>query len=124
WSQAPLLTGWVGGPSALRLATQSPRATVEQALDLLSRMFRLPRQELDSLIASWHFHDWQTDPFSRGAYMYVPVGECATPEKLAQPVSGTLFFAGEATEMRFAGTAGGAMKSGARAAQQVLAALS
>jgi monoamine oxidase len=38
-------------------------------------------------------------------------------------VKGTLFFAGEATDADFAGTVDGAIRSGERAARQVLASL-
>jgi len=47
--------------------------------------------------------------------MYVPVGQCETPVLLAEPLCETLFFAGEATEVKLSGTVGGAMISGARA---------
>jgi monoamine oxidase len=41
--------------------------------------------------------------------------------RLADPVERTLFFAGEATQERLAGTVGGALDSGYRAAEEILA---
>lgn len=41
-------------------------------------------------------HDWSSDEFSRGAYLYVPPGAHDAPAALAFPVRRTLFFAGEA----------------------------
>jgi monoamine oxidase len=114
------MTGWVGGPRAAKLANTDPAAMRDAALDVLGRAFARPLPQVQSMLLDWHVLDWQADPFSRGAYMYVPVGQCDVPERLAAPVSDTLFFAGEATELKLAGTAGGAMVSGGRAARQIL----
>jgi monoamine oxidase len=64
---------------------------------------------------------WATDPFSRGAYSYYPVG--AGPElrqDLAAPLEGAVFFAGEATHPAYFGTAHGAYLSGLRVATEIL----
>lgn len=68
---------------------------------------------------------WSTDPFSRGATSFLPVG--AAPElreALRQSVSDRVFFAGEATSSDFPGTLNGAQSSGQRAATEVIAAAS
>jgi monoamine oxidase len=68
-------------------------------------------------------HDWQADPFARGAYCYVKVGGRAARERLSEPLRGTLYFAGEAAAIGGeSGTVAGALQSGERAAEQVLAA--
>ena len=72
------------------------------------------------LEAAW-FHDWQTDPFARGAYSYVTVGGAGARKALAAPLQDTLFFAGEASDFEGEhGTVAGALRSGTRAARQVL----
>jgi monoamine oxidase len=76
---------------------------------------------LDSLLETCHVFDWQADPFSRGAYCYIPVGGMDLPTKLAEPVANTLFYAGEATDAMQMGTVAGALASGYRAADEVLA---
>ncbi len=64
---------------------------------------------------------WGEDPWARGAYSFLPVGASpADRRRLAVPVADRLFFAGEATSTRFAGTAHGAYLSGRRAAREVL----
>jgi monoamine oxidase len=66
-------------------------------------------------------HDWQRDPFARGAYSYLLAGGAGARRMLARPLEGTLFFAGEATDFRGeAGTVAGALQSG-RAAARALA---
>ena len=64
-------------------------------------------------------HDWQADPFSRGAYSYTGVGGQRAHAALATPVAGTLFFAGEATSSDETGTVSGAIVTGKRAAKEV-----
>ena len=65
--------------------------------------------------------DWQADPFSLGAYSYVPVGAMTASTALAQPVANTLFFAGEATDTDGdSGTIHGAIATGIRAAEELM----
>jgi monoamine oxidase len=71
-----------------------------------------------------HTHDWQTDPFSLGAYSYGKVGCDGAQEALAEPLENTLYFAGEATDTTGNnGTVHGAIASGNRAAEQILEAI-
>ena len=64
--------------------------------------------------------EWTADPFSRGAFSYLPVG--ATPDNraaLRASVGDRIFFGGEATSTEAPGTVRGAISSGMRAAQEV-----
>jgi monoamine oxidase len=119
-ARAPLLVAWAGGPRALRLAAgASPAQLVRKALASLEKLFG---KELDvtAELRGYYYHDWQQDPFARGAYSYVTVGASAARAELAQPIENTLFFAGEATDAE-EGTVTGALQSGVRAAREVLA---
>lgn len=63
---------------------------------------------------------WSADPFAKGAVSYLPVG--STPEDRAAlrvPLQDRVFFAGEATSDA-PGTVKGAIASGARAAREVM----
>ena len=72
------------------------------------------------LIASY-FNDWDSDPFSCGAYSYVKVGGEGCQQVLGSPIANTLFFAGEATDTSgHNGTVHGAIASGQRAARDIL----
>ena len=71
------------------------------------------------MLQHYHFHDYQSDPWARGAYSYVRVGERHAPHELARPLADTLFFAGEATNANYEGTVTGALGSGNRAANQI-----
>jgi monoamine oxidase len=119
--RAPLLVGWVGGPGAGRLSAMPEGTALRAALRGLAPAFRLSRAALEDRLDGAELVDWSKDPMAGGGYAVFPVGSAGASEELARPVSGTLFFAGEATEAGFAGTVDGALRSGERAARQVLA---
>lgn len=117
----PTLVAWTGGPAAKPLAQLDDAALVERALASLERQFGVRASRLRTMLrGSWH-HDWEHDPFARGAYSYPLVGGSDAAKRLARPVRGTLFFAGEATDTEGStGTVHGAIASGERAARQLL----
>ena len=123
WTQlplrAPLLVGWAGGPRADRL--RSAGNLVDQAIASLAQVFNLSANEISEQLIESYFHDWTDDPFTRGAYSYVPVNGLEAQQALSQPVEDRLFFAGEATALGHIGTVHGAMQSGQRAAAEILA---
>jgi len=113
--RAPLMTAWAGGPKAARLAGLPKKVLLERASASLRSVFgRIPRVE------TYLAQDWQADPFARGGYSYVLVGGQGARAALAKPVASTLFFAGEATDAEEAGTVAGALRSGTRAAKEIL----
>ena len=128
WTQAPLrvptLTAWVGGTQALSLVEADEASLIEQALQSLSRILGRSVETLRSHILSTATHNWNRDPYARGAYSYVPVGAMDAPARLAEPLENTLFFAGEATDtLGFTGTVHSALLTGYRAASEVAKAL-
>ena len=120
-AHAPLLVAWTGGPPALRLAEDGHgRPAVHAALAGLQQLFGTEVDVAGELDACY-CHDWQRDPFARGAYSYVTVGGADAPRLLGQPLQNTLFFAGEATDTEGElATVTGALNSGLRAAREVL----
>ena len=121
-ARAPLLVAWAGGPRAQRLAAgAAPADLVHKALASLGQLFG-HSVDLHGELRAWYYHDWQQDPYSRGAYSYVTVGAQTARAALAEPLEDTLFFAGEATDEEEGGTVAGALQSGQRAARQILAA--
>lgn len=121
--RAPLITGWSAGPRADRLKGQSRSEILAHALSDLARVMSVELERVSGLLEAASFHDWSDDPFARGAYSYAAAGARDAREALATPVSDTLFFAGEATELNgHSATVHGAIASGKRAAQQVIAA--
>jgi monoamine oxidase len=122
--RAPVLVAWSGGPPAAELSRQKPAEIESAALRILAEHLGISRQRIASRLEGIWSHDWQADPFSRGAYSYARVGGSGAAWELARPVEKTLFFAGEATdEEGRTGTVEGAIATGLRAARQVKAAL-
>jgi len=124
WTSHPLpyqtLTGWAGGRRARAMSRHAEAWIVDRALLSLARILEITPAELRQSIEAGLMHNWQTDPFSCGAYSYALVGGATSAEALAAPVEETLFFAGEATNFEgHNGTVHGAMSSGSRAAREV-----
>jgi monoamine oxidase len=120
----PILTGWAPFRSADRLSGHDHAFVVRRALETLSSLLRVGPSELEKMLEDAHTHDWQTDPFSLGAYSYGKVGCDGAQEALAEPLENTLYFAGEATDTTGNnGTVHGAIASGNRAAEQILEAI-
>lgn len=120
---APVLTAWAGGGGALRLLAKGGDP-VAHALDSLAKVLGVPCGRVEAELVDWRRHDWHADPFTRGAYTYVPAGALDAQAALGKPVDGTLFFAGEATaEDGWNGTVDGAIHSGQRAASEIVQSL-
>jgi monoamine oxidase len=124
WSSVPLrgslINAWAGGSNAQRLSGRKEAELASAALDSLQSMFGR-KVRVRTLLERAYLHDWQADPFARGAYSYVVAGGTGARKALATPVKNTLFFAGEAADTDGeSGTVAGALQSGMRAARQVL----
>lgn len=71
-NEAPVLTGWVGGPQAAALrrrmhASGEPDALLRECFNVLSDAFAVSEGELRGLLTGWHAHDWEADAYARGA---------------------------------------------------------
>jgi monoamine oxidase len=119
--RAPLMVGWHGGSGARALAQLASEELEDVAIGSLARQLNLAPRRLRGLVDAMWTHDWDHDPFARGAYSYQMVGGADAPAALARPLRGTLFFAGEAADSEGrTGTVHGAIASGRRAAAEIL----
>jgi len=123
WTSLPvrssLLVAWCAGSRAEKLAGKSEGEIVASVNGSLRALFG--RRNYSSLLEGVLWHDWQRDPFSCGAYSYVLAKGARARSSLARPMQATLFFAGEACDTDGeAATVGGALRSGIRAAREVL----
>jgi monoamine oxidase len=76
--------------------------------------------QLRDELSAVYVHDWQSDPYARGAYSYVTVGGGNARKALARPLREVLFFAGEAANSEGIGTVEAALQSGRHAAMEIL----
>jgi monoamine oxidase len=111
----PVLNGFAGSPAAVAALTTAPGTWVRRLADL--------RPDLDLVLESAVVTTWHDDPWARGAYsadgLAAHPGDAAL---VAAPV-GRVFIAGEHTAGEWSGLMEGALRSGSRAARQVLAEL-
>jgi monoamine oxidase len=125
WTQYPeprtTLTGWLPGPSAQAIASQSDEDILSHALESLSHIFSVSIDTLREEIVNVKVVNWITDPYARGAYSYETPGSAAAIAELIKPVGNKLFFAGEGV---YQGEAGGtveaALASGMETAKSML----
>lgn len=109
----PFVGAFAGSPGALEALGVA--AGPARWLEVLARL----RTDLDLDLGTVLLSTWSEDPWVRGAYS---AGSASVPldrESLGRPV-GPLVFAGEHTAGGWHGLMEGALRSGARAAQQVL----
>jgi monoamine oxidase len=128
WTQkpirVPLLTAWAGGPQVLELGDHTEEAIVEEAIRSLSMVTGFSRSLIERELDTWLYHDWQSDPYTRGAYSYVAVNGERAQKELSEPLKDTLFFAGEATHFNGqSGTVDGAIDTGIDAGKCAVQAL-
>ncbi len=125
WTQAPghepLLTGWLGGAAAAQQVDTPAEDILQQSLQSLSNVFKIPTEALKEKLVAWHVANWTADPYIYGSYAYDTVDTAAALTVLRQPVADTLYFAGEFMYQGTAmGTVEAALTSGRDTALQLL----
>jgi monoamine oxidase len=117
----PALTGWVGGPRSSAFEGKTAEQLGDEACATLAKIFSVQEKVVRAALVATYTHDWATDPFAQGAYSYVPVGAMDASAAMTQPEAETIFFAGEHTDVTGNwGTVHAAIRSGLRAAAQIL----
>jgi monoamine oxidase len=114
----PAIYCFFGGRFAASLEPGGEAAMFAFAAEELGRLLGADiRRRIAPLAAT----AWRADPWARGSYSYARPGHAEDRARLAAPVDGRLFFAGEATSPNFFSTAHGAYLSGIAAADAALA---
>lgn len=115
------LTAWTGGPKANELSSLDEPARVDAALRSLAQATGESFLSCKQQLLGAHLRDFASDPLIAGAYSYVRPGASDPARALREPSEGTLFFAGEALDLRYPGTVAGALGSGEHTARKLLA---
>lgn len=116
YSQQPILMAINTGTFGQHLEQLADPKIIQQAMHALQTMYgeHIPQPE-DYLITRWG-----DDPYTQGAYSYIPVGVSGKAyDAMATPIDDRLFFAGEATSRDYASTVHGAFLSGKREAKRI-----
>ena len=116
----PIVECFLGGD----LARDVARAGAEAALDFARSELRGHLgQEAADAVSPLSLTDWGREAHILGAYAYAVPGSAGARARLAEPVDGRLFFAGEAVHPSRFTTAHGAYETGVAAAEAALASL-
>ena len=82
--RAPMIVAWAGGRRGAALALVSASERRDRAITAAARVFGLPRAKLGELLVDSWTHNWEDDPFARGAYSYPLVGGAKAGADLGQ----------------------------------------
>jgi monoamine oxidase len=116
-AKQPILLGFNSADRARELESWSDQEIVADAMETLRNIFG---EDVPAPI-DYQITRWGKDPFSLGSYSFNALG--STPDMrrvLAEPLGIKVFFAGEATERDYFGTAHGAYLSGLCAAKKIV----
>lgn len=117
---AAVLTFVASGAYAQTLDAMDDHAATADVMDALRAMFGKDQSPPTGLVR----HVWSSDPLARGTYSFTATGTLPQHfEALAQPAGPGLWLAGEHTIFDYHGTVHGALMSGTRAADAILASL-
>lgn len=125
WRQPPpavnVLTGWLGGPSAVQWDIMNDEAIRDTGLLSLAHIFEMPLSELTEKLSVFHAFRWHADHTACGAYSYGQPLSPAARELLNKPLADTVYFAGEALyDGPSPGTVEAALVSGIQAAEKLI----
>lgn len=120
--QAPLLTGWLGGPEAMALSTLDNESLLRKGIHSVSAIFGIDILHINQLLLEKQIYNWSADPYFEGAYSYAVIDGDKYINEILQPVDSTLYFAGEGLHNGpEIGTVEAALQSGRTVAQQLIA---
>jgi monoamine oxidase len=125
WTQNPVdsnvLVGWAGGPAAEGLSGLTENDLLNIALEDLSSMFEIPKDELKKKLTDARIFNWKKELFTGGAYSFTLAGSGGARTAWKSPLAETLYFAGEACYGGpHIGTVEAAIVSGMEAARELL----
>lgn len=115
-ARIPVLLGFNAADRGREIESWSDAKIVSSAMQTLRTIFG---NDIPDPI-DFQITRWAKDPFALGSYSFNPVGSHPSQRhQLAKPLNNRVFFAGEATEVNYFGTAHGAYLSGLRAADEI-----
>ncbi|CAH1773154.1 unnamed protein product [Owenia fusiformis] len=113
-----ILSTHICGEALSNLQQKSDKQVVDMAMKILNELF--PEEDVPKPTKYYVSH-WSSDPYSKMAYSYVPVGcDASVFDQIARSVADKLYFAGEATNRQHPQTVTGAYLSGIREANKII----
>ena len=116
YTGAPALVAFNAGVYGNEIEALTDEETVAEAMQVLRTLYGTATAEPVAV----RITRWNSDPFAYGSYSYLPPrAKSFHRRRLARPIKGRLYFAGEATSWRYPATVHGAYLSGIRAADEI-----
>ena len=113
----PWIVVYLGGQHAVDVGQQSK----EQIAQILQTpLINRYQGNVGTTFGDIFFTDWNSNPYTLGAYASHRPGEFPLNDNLARPIDGKIFFAGEAFAGTYGQTVDGAFSSGKKAAQEIV----
>lgn len=123
WTQSTseyMLTGWVGGTSAVQLKHQNDETILQKAIASLSAIFNLTEDDIKNNITQAIVCNWQNEAHGLHGYSYSTLYSEEARVVLNTPVDNTIFFAGEGLyEGNSPGTVEAALVTGKQVAKKI-----
>jgi len=135
YSDQPFQTGWdsgrlqgrggaytffLGGTVGADLTTGDQAATAARYVEAADPLFPGMRQAYSG---QWVATDWRVNPLSRGSYSFYKPGQWTSVAGWQGTPVGNLYFAGEHCSVEFQGYMNGAVETGRKAAEAIIAKL-
>lgn len=92
---APVLSGWAGGPDSEALSAYTDEMLLEKALTSLAAIFSMDIKVLKEELTGAEIFNWKHNPSVLGAYSYAMPESPEALTLLNTPIDHTLYFAGE-----------------------------
>jgi monoamine oxidase len=123
-SETSLLTGWIAGPRAEALKNNSKEEILHKSLLSLQSIFYLEVGFLEQNLKAWDVYNWAIDEYNLGGYAYEVVNGPRFRQIVKEPLSETIYFAGEGLfDGPEIGTVEAALISGRDTAHNIIASL-
>jgi len=114
------VVAWHGGYESTETLKKTDAQIVRALIDEMSVALNVKIPMPPS--SNYWVSRWQEDPYIRGSYSFIPVpSDLADMDTLAETVSNTVIFNGEATNKYYYGTTHGALLAGTEAGKRALA---
>jgi monoamine oxidase len=124
WTQyphnKPLLTGWIAGPSSVKMKNYSDKKFTDLVLTSLSSIFSMSFVELESRLKKVEIINWIKEPHILGGYSYSTLQTEKARDILLTPFENKFYFAGEYLLKNSSSTVDDALQSGRLIAEKII----
>ncbi|MEP6926677.1 MAG: FAD-dependent oxidoreductase [Ginsengibacter sp.] len=119
-SKQPLLTGWIAGPSSIKIKNYSQKKFKIIILKSLSSVFSMHITDIEKKLKNFKVMNWIREPHILGGYSYPTLKTKNAREILQVPFENSFYFAGEYIGKDSSSTVDAALKSGREVAGKIL----